>query len=126
MVVVAVPGAWFGRTKDVLEVGVRHLVGAGVLATTADAATTWLAMEVAAANASVRFVELNPAVAALITAHGAVVALSIKGLLGLGMFAFLGWAAGRSRWGVRPLMVATTLTCVTVAWNVRMLAVTLA
>lgn len=100
----------------------RHLIGAGVVATTADAATTWLAIQVAASQAGVQFVELNPAVAALIMAHGPVVAMAMRLLVGLGLFGFLGWAARRSRWGLRPLMAATTLTCMIVVWNVSMLA----
>lgn len=101
---------------------VRHLVGVGVLASVADAATTWLAIQLALATDGVEFVEVNPAMDALIAGTGEVPAMALRVLIGVALFAFLAWASRRSRWGTRPLAVAAVLTCGVVAWNVGMLA----
>lgn len=100
----------------------RHLVGVGVLASVADAATTWLAIQLALATDGLTFVEVNPAMDALITGAGEVPAMVLRVLFGLALFAFLAWASRRSRFGVWPLAIAAVLTCGVVVWNVGMLA----
>lgn len=100
----------------------RHLVGVGVLASVADAATTWLAIQLALATERLEFVEVNPAMDALIEGTGEVPAMALRVLLGIALFAFLAWASRHSRWGTRPLAVAAILTCGVVVWNVGMLA----
>lgn len=100
----------------------RHLVGAGVLASVADAATTWLATQVALAHAGLAFVEVNPAMEAVIALTGHEVAMLLRIVVGVAAFGFLAWASGRSRWGVWPLATAVLMTCGVVAWNVTMLA----
>lgn len=104
----------------------RHLVGAGVIMTVADASTTWLAVQVAAASADVSFTELNPIFVGLIATHGPAGALTLKVIIGLAVFGYLGWAARRSRWGANPLVAAVLLTSAVVVWNVRMLATVMA
>lgn len=100
----------------------RHLVGVGVLASVADAATTWLAIRLAMAADGLEFVEVNPAMDALIAGAGEVPAMALRVLLGVVLFAFLAWASRHSRWGTWPLATAAALTCGVVVWNVGMLA----
>lgn len=104
----------------------RHLVGVGVIASVADAATTWLAMQIALTDGALAFVELNPAMATMIATAGHVPAMTLRVLVGVALFAFLAWAATRSRWGVWPLAIAAVLTSTVVVWNVTILTVALA
>lgn len=99
----------------------RHLLGIGVLATIADAATTWLAVQLAAVNASIRFMEVNPLVDSVLDAAGPAWAMALRAAVGVGLFGFLGWATRRSRFGLWPLGLATSLTCLVVTWNVWLL-----
>lgn len=101
------------------------LAGLAVVATTADAATTWLAMQLAAVRDTLAFVELNPAMRHLITSVGPLAALVVRVVAGVALVAFLTWAARRSSWGWRPLAVATILLYLVVAWNLTALALIL-
>ena len=94
----------------------RRLVALGVVGTAADALTTWVALQVALAHGFV-FTELNPAIATAMTVLGPSVALAVRTLLGVVLFAFLGWGSRRSRYGTRPLAVAAVFTWAVVAWN---------
>lgn len=94
----------------------HRLVVLGVAGTAADAITTWLALQLALAHGLV-FVELNPAVATAMATVGPVAALALRTLIGVGLFAFLGWGSQRSRYGIRPLVVAAAFTWGVVAWN---------
>ena len=99
----------------------RHLLAIGVVATTSDAATTWLAVRLAAVRPELTFVELNPVIASLLGSTGAVTALVLRAVVGVTLFGFLAWAARRSRFGLWPLGLAAALTCLVVAWNTQLL-----
>lgn len=99
----------------------RHLLAIGVLATTSDAATTWLAVQLAAVRSDVTFMELNPVIASLLGSTGVATALVIRGLVGVVLFGFLAWATRRSRFGLWPLGLAASLTCLVVVWNTQLL-----
>ena len=99
----------------------RHLLAIGVVATTSDAATTWLAVQLAAVRPEITFMELNPVIASLLDSTGVVTALVLRAVVGVTLFAFLAWAGRRSRFGLWPLGLAASLTCLVVAWNTQLL-----
>ena len=99
----------------------RHLLAVGVVATTTDAATTWLAVQLAAVRPDITFIELNPLIASLLGSVGVTTALAVRALVGVLLFGFLAWATQRSRFGLWPLGLAASLTCLVVAWNTQLL-----